>query len=158
MPMCDCQNNGAGTESRIHTNEWELMKSVSSAASEVDWPAIGSFGDRSYGSIKCVFEVDRRSRTSFPIPRQRRQIFLFRLPMKSSGLLAIQQRTPFLADVVQEVVFAFPDRTSSRRRRISSCQAASAFSSRLSSKLSIRVLARSARSFSGNARAFLSNS
>jgi hypothetical protein len=86
MAMCDCQNNGVRTESRVHNNEWELMESVSSAASEVDWPAIGSFGDYSYRSIKCVFEVDRRSQTSFPIPGQRRQIFLFRLPMKFKRL------------------------------------------------------------------------
>jgi len=86
MAMCDCQYNGVRTESRVHNNEWELMESVSPAASEVDWPTIGNFGDCSYRSIECVFEIDRRRRTSFPIPRQRRQIFLFRLPMKFKRL------------------------------------------------------------------------
>ena len=65
---------------------------------------------------------------------------------------------PFLRTSSQEVVFAFPDRTSLSRRAISSCHAASAFSSTLRSRLSIRLPARSARSLSGRARAFLSNS
>jgi hypothetical protein len=62
------------------------MESVSSAASDVDWPAVGSFNDCSNRSFKCIFEVDRRSRTSFLVPSQSRQILLFRFQIKFKRL------------------------------------------------------------------------
>jgi len=46
-------------------DEWKLVERVSSAACEVDRPAMGNFSDCSYRSIKCAFEADRRSRASF---------------------------------------------------------------------------------------------
>jgi len=61
-----------------------------------------------------------------------------------AAYLPFRSARPFWRTSSQEVVFAFPDRTCSRRRRISSCQVPSASSSTVSSKLSVRVLARSA--------------
>src|SRR5580692_4693146 len=43
--------------------------------------------------LNALFEIDRRSGTSFLIPRQGRQIFLFRFPKKFERSLAIQQRS-----------------------------------------------------------------
>ncbi len=54
-------------------------------------------------------------------------------------------------------ILALPARTSSSRRAISSCHAASTSASAASSRLSIREVARSALSSAGKARASLSN-
>jgi hypothetical protein len=128
------------------------MESVSSAASEGDGPAVGSFNDCSNRSFKCIFEVDRRSRTSFLASSQSRQILLFPFQMKFKRLTCHSvahapsgERRSRGASALSRIDLLRGDGGSL------SCQAASAFSSTVSSKLSIRVLARSARSASGRA-------
>ena len=68
MPMCDCQNDSVGSKSRVHNDEWKLVKGVSSAAGEVDRPAMGSFSDCSDGPIKSAFKADRSGRASLLVP------------------------------------------------------------------------------------------
>jgi hypothetical protein len=70
MAMGDGENENVRRKDGVDNNEGKLMESVSSAASEVDWPAMGSFADGSYRSIKCAVKVDCRRWASFPIPLQ----------------------------------------------------------------------------------------
>jgi hypothetical protein len=50
--MGDCQNDSVRSEGRIHNEEWQLAECVSSAAGEIDRPAMGSISDCSYRAVK----------------------------------------------------------------------------------------------------------
>ena len=70
----------------INDAERKLPESIFSEIVELDWPALGSFPDFFYRILKNIFKVDRRNQAALSIPRQRCQILLFRLRMKSKRL------------------------------------------------------------------------
>ena len=70
----------------IHDAEGKLPEGIFSKIGDVNWPALRSFHDLSYGLIKGTFELDCRNEAAFSIPGECCQIFLFRLRMKSKRI------------------------------------------------------------------------
>src|SRR5581483_1225797 len=105
--------------------------------------------------LDCVnelgLELTRGLNAAIAIPLKRRVVF----PLDETQWLFLPLRIarPFSRTVCQETDFIFPECSSSARRAISSWQAASALGSRIVSRLSMRVLASSARSSSDKASA-----
>jgi len=149
------QNLDGSADLAVHDRKRKTPQEETPATSKVPGPCSRRFDDSFDGTIQLGEERISGSGTSLSIPLRRRCRFLDGLrvelnPSRRHHRPAIRRRAS-----AQGTSLTLPASTSLRRARISASHAASASSSRESSRLSSKDPARAARASGGNFNASL---